>query len=136
MSTASNMQVPATTQDDVPFPSFEAWQRIRGDLIEFPHAREDYEAQKAFAAAHVTYTSCVSCKERFSDANCSTEAGWMETQISGLCERCFDAVTADRAAEEDKQHDRSHDEPDSFESLGLSESDFLPSDAYGPRSDR
>ena len=32
---------------------------------------------------------CVKCKEAFTDANVFTPAGWKETKISGLCERCF-----------------------------------------------
>lgn len=35
---------------------------------------------------------CRSCKQVFSDANTFTEAGWVETRISGLCEGCFDAA--------------------------------------------
>lgn len=36
---------------------------------------------------------CRSCRQPFSDANVYTEAGWLETQISGMCEVCFDLVT-------------------------------------------
>lgn len=50
--------------------------------------------------AHVTHAACVKCKERFSDLNCRTEAGWQETQISGLCESCFDEITAEPEDEE------------------------------------
>ena len=32
------------------------------------------------------------CGERFSDSNVYSQAGWLETQISGLCEVCFDAL--------------------------------------------
>jgi hypothetical protein len=85
------------TEEDVPFPSWAAWNRIRNGegWPGFEHERAEYEAQKAFAAANVKHTSCAACKERFSDANCHTQAGWQETQISGMCERCFDDMTAE-----------------------------------------
>ena len=39
------------------------------------------------------YEKCISCKQRFTDNNVHTDAGWRETQISGLCEDCFDGIT-------------------------------------------
>ncbi len=33
---------------------------------------------------------CRCCGLPFSDANVFSDAGWLETQISGLCEVCFD----------------------------------------------
>lgn len=38
---------------------------------------------------------CIKCGKPFTDANVHTEAGWAETKISGLCEDCFDQVTAE-----------------------------------------
>ena len=35
---------------------------------------------------------CIQCKQVFSDVNVHTPAGWRETQLSRLCEVCFDAV--------------------------------------------
>jgi hypothetical protein len=37
-------------------------------------------------------THCVGCGARFTEANVYSHAGWLETQISGLCESCFDTV--------------------------------------------
>ena len=37
---------------------------------------------------------CVSCKEPFSDKNVRTPAGWRETQISKMCENCWDKTFA------------------------------------------
>lgn len=94
--------------EDVPFPSWEAWNRIRnGELMPCLESdRAEYDSQKRFAAANITYTACVECKERFSDANCRTQAGWQETQISGLCERCFDNITEEALeAEEEPEED-------------------------------
>lgn len=47
------------------------------------------------------FTHCVECKEAFSQKNTRTPAGRSETQISGLCENCWDAVFADNEDEED-----------------------------------
>ncbi|MGA7811184.1 hypothetical protein [Bradyrhizobium sp.] len=80
--------------DEVPFPSWQAWNQIvygEGWAC-FEHNRDRYESQKAFAAAHVSHTSCVRCEKRFGDDNCFTQKGWQETQISGLCEKCFDEM--------------------------------------------
>jgi len=91
-----------TSTEEVPFPSWEAWNRIRnGNLMPCLESdREEYESQKRFATAHIKHASCVACKDRFSDANCFTQAGWQETQISGLCERCFDQICAEEDDEE------------------------------------
>ncbi|MGF6932952.1 hypothetical protein OKW41_002091 [Paraburkholderia sp. UCT70] len=37
-------------------------------------------------------TRCRCCGQVFSDANVFSDAGWIETRISGLCEVCFDTV--------------------------------------------
>lgn len=37
-------------------------------------------------------THCVRCREPFGKHNVFTDAGWSETNISGLCERCFDSL--------------------------------------------
>jgi hypothetical protein len=39
-------------------------------------------------------THCRRCGEPFTDANVHSEAGWLETGISGLCEVCFDTLAA------------------------------------------
>lgn len=36
--------------------------------------------------------SCVECDRAFSTENVHTPAGWRETQMSGLCEDCFDRL--------------------------------------------
>lgn len=36
---------------------------------------------------------CKNCGEAFSNDNVMTDAGWIETQVSGLCEICFDDIT-------------------------------------------
>lgn len=47
-------------------------------------------------------THCWRCKKEFTEDNVFSELGWRETQISGLCEQCFDYVCAD-PDEQDKQ---------------------------------
>lgn len=44
---------------------------------------------------------CVSCKDQFGPANVFTAAGWRETQLSGMCERCWDETFADEDDEQD-----------------------------------
>jgi len=38
------------------------------------------------------YSHCICCHEPFTKANVYTKGGWRETQISGMCEECFDEV--------------------------------------------
>lgn len=50
-------------------------------------------------------THCRSCGEPFSYANVYSEAGWIETRISGLCEVCFDTMADFIARDDDGGHD-------------------------------
>jgi hypothetical protein len=38
------------------------------------------------------FNTCCDCHKMFSSANIKTPAGWQETQITGLCETCFDGL--------------------------------------------
>lgn len=52
-------------------------------------------------------THCIECKQMFTTANTYTEAGWRETQISGLCEDCFNTICAgseEETEDEDDEH--------------------------------
>lgn len=54
---------------------------------------KDEMARTAFGAAPSDVPGhCIQCREGFSDSNVYSEAGWRETKISGLCERCFDEI--------------------------------------------
>lgn len=53
------------------------------------------------------YCACVNCEQPFTDKNTHSAAGWRETQISGLCEDCFDQVTADLEDEQGEWFDDS-----------------------------
>jgi hypothetical protein len=35
---------------------------------------------------------CLDCSQAFTTANVKSAAGWQETQISGICETCFDGL--------------------------------------------
>lgn len=37
-------------------------------------------------------TQCVRCTKPFTEKNVHTEAGWRETQLSQMCEDCFDEI--------------------------------------------
>ncbi len=45
------------------------------------------------------YEKCMNCEQPFSKANTHSVDGWRETQISGLCENCFDEITAEAEEE-------------------------------------
>jgi hypothetical protein len=36
------------------------------------------------------YHVCIDCKQPFTSENVHSPEGWRETQISGMCEDCFD----------------------------------------------
>lgn len=64
---------------------------IRGGYL--PESCEDFAVlQLAKAAPHLT---CTSCREHFSEDNVHTSDGWKETQISGMCENCYDELFAE-----------------------------------------
>lgn len=41
---------------------------------------------------HNRFMQCANCCRPFSYLNTHSAAGWRETQISGFCEDCFDAL--------------------------------------------
>ena len=47
------------------------------------------------------YTRCINCKQPFTTANVFTSQGAKETQISGMCEKCFDALFQDDCDEKE-----------------------------------
>jgi hypothetical protein len=38
------------------------------------------------------YPACAECRKIFSSENTHSRLGWAETQISGMCENCFDSL--------------------------------------------
>lgn len=53
----------------------------------------------------MTYTACITCKEPFSKANVFTVEGYMECDISGMCEICFDRLFEDAWDEDYEEED-------------------------------
>jgi hypothetical protein len=51
----------------------------------------------------LNYTNCVCCKEEFSKENVFTKEGAAETQISGMCEKCFDAIFEEEEEDDEQQ---------------------------------
>lgn len=64
---------------------------LRGGQL--PDSLEDFLALAS--QNRLRYLRCVDCNAPFSLANVHSPAGWRETQISGMCETCFDALFAD-----------------------------------------
>lgn len=48
------------------------------------------------------YLCCEQCNKPFSMENVRTKAGWRETQISGWCETCFDAMFSEDEEQADQ----------------------------------
>lgn len=58
---------------------------------------EDFmEAVKLAASGKMKFTRCCSCNLHLASEDAAkTTGGWAETQISGMCEPCFDKVFAE-----------------------------------------
>ncbi len=55
------------------------------------------------ASDTAVHVECVECGEPFSAQNTFSTEGWEETQLSGLCEKCFDKLMEDFPEEEDDE---------------------------------
>lgn len=64
---------------------------IRGGLL--PESEADFRQLEATRKA--PYMACISCKLPFTAERVKTSAGWKETQISGMCEVCYDELFSD-----------------------------------------
>jgi len=64
---------------------------LRGQAL--PEDAEDFDTLVASLAE--TYLNCRSCRTMFSAANTHSNFGWRETQISGMCEDCYDKLFAE-----------------------------------------
>ena len=72
-----------------------------------PSIRPGVDLPENFADFHflagrnkLQFSKCIECSNPFSDANVVSRAGWLETQISGMCENCFDTLFAEEEPEE------------------------------------
>lgn len=66
---------------------------LKGNML--PESFGDFLRLRADGA--LRFHGCVSCCEPFDGDNTQTPAGWRETQISGMCEHCFDNLFDDEA---------------------------------------
>lgn len=62
--------------------------------------REFVELMRSEAQPQVR---CLACGEAFTAKNAHTAAGWRETQISGMCEDCFDELFAEPEGDDDDE---------------------------------
>jgi hypothetical protein len=72
---------------------------VTGKLL--PESQADFERLKEDHLLH--FTNCKICGEAFGGQNTDSSAGWIESQISGICEHCWDEIFAEggRARPED-----------------------------------
>ena len=64
---------------------------IYGKLL--PESPADFTLLLEAGIAHSI--KCLRCNQPFSPDNTKTAAGWRDTQISGVCEQCFDTICKD-----------------------------------------
>ena len=69
---------------------------------QLPESEEDFEELRAMPH-QFPMLRCIACSERFSSKNTRSRAAWRETQITGMCENCFDDLW--RETEPGVQHD-------------------------------
>lgn len=72
-----------------------------------PHDFNEFSL--ALFIGDLNYTECVECEAGFHPSNTTTVEGWKETQISGLCEKCYDEIFAEELAEESSIDDKIKD---------------------------
>lgn len=62
---------------------------LKGNLL--PECRQD--AEQLWGLGKLTFLRCMNCNRDLASAGAASSiAGWRETQISGVCESCFDAM--------------------------------------------
>ena len=65
---------------------------LTGNML--PESHED--ARTLELEGKMAFSHCALCKMLLADLEAaSTRNGWLETQISGICEPCFDELFAD-----------------------------------------
>lgn len=67
---------------------------MRNSIVDYkkqlPETEHEFNMLKRMGK--LTYTNCYSCRQSFHHSNVFTPQGWTETQISGICEWCFDEL--------------------------------------------
>jgi hypothetical protein len=61
--------------------------------LPLPTCQADFEWIKEIHKA--SYTNCIECGGPFGAHNVASTNGWKETQISGLCENCWEELFAE-----------------------------------------
>lgn len=54
--------------------------------------RQERQRMSVSEPLEIQRTHCICCGQRFSDDTIWSEAGWIESQVSGLCEACIDLI--------------------------------------------
>jgi hypothetical protein len=80
--------VPMEDSFDIQFDLPDTMDKILGEA----YCKRVHDYLMAVKHFIVNHSSCLKCKEGFSDKNCFTPSGWRETQITGYCEKCFDQM--------------------------------------------
>lgn len=60
---------------------------LRGNQL--PESPEDFQA---IPPEQRRWNTCCECGHCFSSGNTFTPAGWRDTQIVGMCEKCYDLL--------------------------------------------
>lgn len=70
---------------------------LKGNML--PESHEN--ARTLELEGKMVFSECVVCKLSLADLEAaSTRLGWLETQISGVCEPCFEELFRDSGEEE------------------------------------
>ena len=70
---------------------------IIGDHTRHPDTLTGREIEDIYRFNVPIYKECINCSQPFTDKNVYSQDGWKETQISGMCEQCFDITFDDEA---------------------------------------
>lgn len=65
-------------------------QSLKGHHL--PETYEEFRDLVELGAAK--FTTCIGCRTPFNADNTKTAPGWRETQITAMCEACFDQLFA------------------------------------------
>lgn len=77
-------------------------QSLRGHAL--PENEQDARALRAQHA--LLFSSCLLCSRDLTAPDAaSTPAGWRETQISGFCEPCFEAMMSESEGEGESENE-------------------------------
>lgn len=70
---------------------------------ERPESEEQFK--RLLEVDRTNFNHCFQCKQPFTSENVYSDMGWRETQISGICEKCFDKMFEESEDHEDEQRD-------------------------------